>query len=177
MRDLTPYAPVRVALSGIWRIVFGLCLAVPGGAFIWLGPHGEPGAARAPGDMPPWWMFLVGLAFAATAFCYVTGGVGRVVSAFSRNCYLRAGPEGMAFRMPVLGWFGRYRLTERSFRWDEIEQLLHFTHEVNAIPVATELRIHLRGGAIVEIERYWFSANTRTIQERLSALSAAARRA
>jgi hypothetical protein len=171
MRDLTPYAPVRVALTGIWRIVFGLLLGVPAGAFIWIGPNGEPGAVRAPGDMPAWWMFLVGLALAVTALSFVTGGVGRVVSAFSRKCYLRAGPEGMEFRIPTPGWFGRFRLTERRFAWSEIKQLVHFTHEVNGIPVSTELRIHLQDGNMIQIERCYFSANTKTLQERLSALA------
>ena len=51
MRDLTAYAPIRVALTGIWRIVFGLLLAIPAGALIWIGPNGEPGAPRAAGDL------------------------------------------------------------------------------------------------------------------------------
>ena len=79
MQDVTTYAPVRIALLGILRVIFGLIVAVPAGLLIWIGPNGEAGATRAPGDMPAWWMFLIGLVLAFVAFCIVTGGVGRMV--------------------------------------------------------------------------------------------------
>ena len=103
MQDVTPYAPVRIALLGFLRVIFGLIVAVPAGLLIWIGPNGEAGATRAPGDMPAWWMFLIGLVLAFVAFCIVTGGVGRMVSAFAENCYLRAGPDGVSIRLPMQG--------------------------------------------------------------------------
>lgn len=172
MRDLAAYAPIRVALTGIWRIVFGLALAVPGALFIYLGPHGEPGAPRAAGDMPPWWMFLVGIALFVGALQFIAGGVGRILSAFQGDCYFRAGPAGIAIRLPRQGWFGRFRMVEHRVAWDDVEQFVHFTHRLNGIPVSRELRIHVRGGKPIAIERFYFSASIRSLQEQLITLGA-----
>jgi len=172
MRELTAYAPIRVALTGIWRVIFGALLGVPAGLLIWIGPAGEPGAARAAGDMPPWWMFVVGLVLAFVAFVFITGGVGRIVSAFSRECYFLAGPQGVAIKMPKRGRFGRFSLIEYNFKWNEIQQLVQFTHRVNLIPVSRELRIHLMDGKTVAIERFYFSANVISLQEQLVTIGA-----
>jgi len=172
MQDVTTYAPVRIALLGLLRVIFGLIVAVPAGLLIWIGPNGEAGATRAAGDMPAWWMFLIGLVLAFVAFSIATGGVGRIVSAFAEDCYLRAGPEGISVRLPVQGWFGRYKLTEYSFRWNEIKQLVHFTHRINLIPVSTELRIELLDGKTVTIKRHYFSASVKNIQQQLLTIQA-----
>ncbi len=151
---------------------FGSALGVPAGLLIWIGPAGEVGAPRAAGDVPPWWMFLVGLVLAFVAFSFIAGGVGRLVSAFARPCFFRARPWGIAIRLPKQGWFGRFRMTEYHFQWYEIEQLVHFTHRLNLIPVSTELRVRLHGGKTVIIERFYFAASARKLQERLLAIAA-----
>ena len=172
MQDVTPYAPVRIALLGFLRMIFGLIVAVPAGLLIWIGPNGEAGATRAPGDMPAWWMFLIGLVLAFVAFCIVTGGVGRMVSAFAEDCYLRAGPDGVSIRFPMQGWFGRFKLTEYSFRWNEIKQLVHFTHRINFIPVSRELQIELVAGKTITIKRHYFSASVKNLQQQLLTIQA-----
>jgi hypothetical protein len=153
-------------------VIFGLIVAVPAGLLIWIGPNGEAGATRAPGDMPAWWMFLIGLVLAFVAFCIVTGGVGRMVSAFAEDCYFRAGPDGLAIRLPVQGWFGRFKMTEYSFRWNEIKQLVHFTHRINFIPVSRELRIELLDGKTITIKRHYFSASVKNLQQQLLTIQA-----
>ena len=172
MQDVTTYAPVRIALVGILRVIFGLILAVPAWLLIWIGPNGEAGAPRNPGDMPPWWLFVVGLVLGFVAFSIASGGVGRVVSAFARDCYFRAGPDGLAIRLPVQGWFGRFRLTEYNFQWSEIKQLVHFTHSINLIPVSRELRIELVEGKTVVIQRHYFSASVKNLQQQLLTIRA-----
>ena len=176
MQDLTSYSPIRVALTGIWRVIFGALLAVPGVAFIWIGPNGEPGATRTPGDMPVWWMFVVGLVLAFVAFSFIAGGVGRIISAFAQDCYFRAGAEGIAFRIPKQGWFGRFKLTEYAFRWNEIKQLMHFTHSINLIPVSRELQVHLPEGKPVIVPRFYFKASVKRLQEQLLAIAGSAGR-
>jgi hypothetical protein len=174
MKDLTVYAPIRVVLTGLWRIVVGALLAIPAGLLIYLGPSGEPGATRAPGDMPAWWMFVVGLGFAVGALALITGGVGRIISSLARDCYFRAGTEGLAIRLPKQGWFGRFRMMEYQFKWAEIEQLIYFTRSVNLIPVARELHIRRYGGKEVTIERFYFSKSIKRLREELMALQAQA---
>jgi hypothetical protein len=172
LQDVTTYAPVRIALLGILRLIFGLIVAVPAGLLIWIGPNGEAGAPRQPGDMPPWWMFFVGLVLGFVAFAIATGGVGRIVSAFAKDCYFRAGPDGIAVRLPVQGWFGRFRMTEYNFRWSEIRQLVHFTHSINLIPISRELRIELEDGKTAVIQRHYFSASVKSLQQQLVTIRA-----
>jgi hypothetical protein len=172
LKDLARYAPIRVALTGLWRIVFGALLAIPAGFFISLGPAGDQNATRAPGDMPPWWIFVVGLGFGAIALNYLLGGVGRIVSALRRDCYFRAGAEGMAVRLPKQGWFGRFKMVEYAFKWEEIEKLTHFTRSMNLIPIARELHVRLYGGREVIIERFYFSESIKRLRDELIAIGA-----
>ncbi len=176
LRDVSKYAPMRVALTGIWRIVFGALLAAPAGALIYIGPAGEQGTPRQHGDMPAWWLFFVGLVLLVTALGFLAGGVGRIVSAFAGGCYFRAGAEGFAVRLPRQGWFGSFKLTEYQFKWEEIEQLIYFTRRLNLVPVARELHIRVYGGQEIILERYYFSDNIKRILEALSELQARAGR-
>lgn len=174
LRDLTHYAPVRVALTGIWRVLFGLLWAAAAAALIRMGPRGDSGAPPQPGDMPAWWMFVVGLGLAVVALAFITGGVGRLVAAFASGCYLRGGTEGMAARWPKMGWFGRFRIVEHAYKWEEVEQIVYLTRSVNMIPVAREIHIRLLGGKEVTIERYYFSASAKRLAGELTALRAQA---
>jgi hypothetical protein len=124
--------------------------------------------------MPAWWMFVVGLGFAVGALALITGGVGRIISSLARDCYFRAGTEGLAIRLPKQGWFGRFRMMEYQFKWAEIEQLIYFTRSVNLIPVARELHIRRYGGKEVTIERFYFSKSIKRLREELMALQAQA---
>jgi hypothetical protein len=168
---VTTYAPVRIALLGILRAIFGLLVALMGVVAVWATASGDS-APRQPGDMPSWWMSLVGLVLGFVGFAIASGGLRRVVSAFAKDCYFRAGPEGLAIRLPVQGWFGRFRLTEYNFQWSEIKQLVHFTHSINLIPISRELRIELEEGKTVTIQRHYFSASVKTLQQQLLTIRA-----
>jgi hypothetical protein len=172
LREVARYAPFQVVLTGLWRIAFGALVAIPAGLLIYMGPAGAPGAARAPGDMPAWWMFMVGLGLGVFAVAMITGGVGRMVSSLRGDCFFRAGAEGIAIRLPKQGWFGRFRIVEHQYKWDEIEQMTHFTRRLNMIPIARELHIRLYGGKEVAIERFYFSKSIRRIQAELAAIRA-----
>ncbi|MGA3334289.1 MAG: hypothetical protein ABSC62_09020 [Terracidiphilus sp.] len=172
MQIVTSYAPARIVLLAAMRTIFGLLIGLMGALAIWATWGGDMKPTQ-PGDMPVWWMYLVGAALAFTGFCFVSGGLGRIVSALARNCYFKAGPDGIAISLPQQGWFGRYRLVEYNLRWNEIKQLVHFTHRINLIPVSTELRIELQAGGRVTVERHFFSASVKEIQQKLSTIEAA----
>lgn len=171
MQEVTKYAPVRIALLGILRAIFGLLVALMGVVAVWATASGDS-APRQPGDMPAWWMSLVGLVLCFVGFAIASGGMGRMVSAFARDCYFRAGPDGIAIRLPVQGWFGRFRMTEYNFQWGEIKQLVHFTHSINLIPISRELRIELEDGKTVTIKRHYFSASVKSLQQQLATIRA-----
>lgn len=174
MQDVTNYSPIRVAMAGIRRLIFGALLAVPGVAFIWLGPNGDPGATRAPGDMPVWWMFVVGLAISFAAFCFISGGAGRVISAFARDCYFRAGLEGIAIRVPRQGWFGVFKMMVYQYKWEDVERITSATNSINFIPIGSELKIRVLGGKEITIERYYFSSSARKLSAEFLAARARA---
>jgi hypothetical protein len=171
MQEVTTYAPVRIALLGILRAIFGLLVALMGVLAVWATASGDS-APRQPGDMPWWWMYLVGLVLCFVGFAIATGGLGRVVSAFAKDCYFRAGADGLAIRLPVQGWFGRFRMTEYNFQWGEIKQLVHFTHSLNFIPISRELRVELEDGKTVVIKRHYFSASVKSLQQELLTIRA-----
>lgn len=175
MQSITAYSPTRILLLGLVRTVFGLLIGVMAAVTIWACTAGEFKPTK-PGDMPVWWMYLVGAALAFGAFVLVSGGIGRMVGAFARDCYFRAGPGGLAIRLPKNGWFGRFRVVEYRLRWPEINGLVHFTHRVNLIPVSTELRIELVSGATIVVERHFFGDSIKAIQQRLMTLHAVAGR-
>jgi hypothetical protein len=174
LQDVTTYAPVRIALRGILRAIFGLMI---GGAFVlllYLAVTGKLNESNDPNEGTPWWLYLITLVILLASVAILSGGAGRFVSAFARGCYFRAGPEGLAVRLPIQGWFGRFRVTEYRFRWEQIKQLVHFTYRINGIPSGTELRIELVSGGRLCIERKYFSASVGSIQYQLLAIRKAA---
>jgi glycosyltransferase involved in cell wall biosynthesis len=166
MQDVTSYARVQIALLGLVRIVFGLLLGVAGAAVLWATANGEFEPTK-PGDMPHWWMYVVGSGVAFAAFVFATGGLGRFVSAFARGCYFRAGPDGIAIRLPKMRWFGLYRIVEHRLQWHQIKRFVYVIHRHNLIPMARELQIEVYSGETVAVERHFFSDNIKTIQQKL----------
>lgn len=171
LQDLTSYSPVRVLLSGFLRTIFGLFAALIPGVLIWAVLSGDIGSQK-PGDLPPWAMLSVGAVLGLVVLAILAGGMGRMVSAFAGGCYFRAGHDGLAVRFPQQGWFGRYTVNVYRFQWSEIEQIVHFTHRINFIPVATALRICPVGGKMIEVERRYFAKSSRQLQKDLLALQA-----
>jgi len=102
MHDVTTYAPLRIATLGLIKAVFGLLLAAVSWVILYVFRI-EPSHPRHPGDMPEWWMAVSGVVFGFVAFCFISGSVGGIVSAFAKNCYFKAGPEGIAVRITDRG--------------------------------------------------------------------------
>ena len=172
---ITDNAPARIVTHGVVRLIFGLLIGGLGVLTIWAEATGDMTPTK-PGDMPVWWMILVGAALAFTGFCFVSRAVGRIISAFARYCYISGGPAGIKFRMPKQAWFGRFRMVDYNFAWNEVKRLVYFTHRVNFIPVSTELRIELRNGKTVSIPRHYFSMSSKEIHQQLTRYSPSAGR-
>jgi len=170
-QSVTRYAPVRIALLGMVRAFFGLLVAGMGGLALWVASAGEM-TPKQPGDMPAWWMVLVGAGLSLVGLMILAGGLGRVLSAFASDCYFKAGREGIAVRLPRQRSFGRFSIEEHRMKWEDIEQITPRTIRVNMIPVAWELQIRQYGGKEITIKRYYFSASVKRMSEELAAIAA-----
>ncbi|HEY6259633.1 MAG TPA: hypothetical protein VIY51_27975 [Xanthobacteraceae bacterium] len=175
MIEVTHYSPIRIVLVGLGRMLAGAVPLGIGAIFVVMAtqmPVAEPSAA----DPPDWSLAVPAALFLFIGLALFLGGIGRICSAFARNCYLRAGRDGIALRLPVQGWFGRFRVREFNIRWGEIGQLVHFTYRINGIPTARELRIQRRDGTMIKVERHIFSDSTALVQNRLHEIMAGAGR-
>ena len=113
MTDIAGYAPVRIALAGLGRVLIG---AIPLAMAVLLAvvTSRMPAVPKSAADPPPWLFAAIGVFFLLVGLAIFSGGIARVGCAFARNCYLRADAQGMALRLPELGWLGRYRMRELS---------------------------------------------------------------
>jgi hypothetical protein len=173
MRDVTTYAPVRVFLSGFFWFLLGGVMAIVADACIFalMKTSAQQPSAN---DPPKWLIYMVVLLFVFLASLGLSSGLGRIISAFSRRCFFRAGRDGIAIRMPKRGWFGRFHLADYRLKWSEVERLVHFTYRTNGIPTATELRIYTRAGTMIRVERMYFSASAMGLQSHLLTIQASA---
>ena len=171
LHDLTTYSRARVFLSGLWRLIFGLAFGVVLYALVYAlaKTAGQPHSAA---DPPRRLIALAPLIIGLVAVLAISSGLGRMVSAFAKNCFFRAGREGISIRLPVRGWFGRFRLAEYWIKWSDVKQVVHFTYRTNGIATSTQLRIRLQDGTRLTVDRMYFSASVRWLQEQLLAIQA-----
>jgi len=168
MVEVAHYAPFRVFLAGLGRLAIGgvflaTCVLV---FYIYFSERGSLPADRSTQEMVPV-LPAVGAAFGLIALLVLPGAIGRIVSAFAKGFYIRAGLSGIEIRMPRRRWWGRYRRGTWRSRWDEIAKIVHYTSRINGIPSSQELRIELVGGSRLRIERYVFSESVASIQKSL----------
>ncbi len=166
MRPVTSYARARILLLGMTEAVFGLMVLGMGALAIWATSAGEMRPTK-PGDMPEWWMYLVGAALALGGLALFTSGLGRMLSGFARNCFFMAGPDGIAVRMPKQGWFGHFRVVEYELNWNQIAQFVRTIHRAHMIPVGSDLRIEMKDGGRVVIARHYFRDSVKEIEQQL----------
>ncbi len=171
MQDVTSYAPARITLKALLGFVFGALIGGMGALAWWATANGDMNPTK-PGDMPVWWMYIVAAGLLLMGIAFVMGAVGATISAFARDCYFKAAPEGIAIRVPKQRMFGRFRVTEHNIRWSEIKQVVRFIHRINLIPVSSELRIEPSAGKTVVIPRHYFQASVKEIQQRLMEIKA-----
>jgi hypothetical protein len=174
MQPVTSYAPARISLLGLTEAVFGLIVLGMGALAIWATSAGEMRPTK-PGDMPEWWMYLVGAALALGGLALFTSGLGRMLSALARNCFFMGGPEGISIRMPKQGWFGYFRVVEYDLRWNQIAGFARYIHRAHSIPIGSDLRIELKGGGRVVIARHYFRDSSKDLQQKLSTMASVGR--
>jgi hypothetical protein len=165
MVDVASYAPTRIFIRGLLRALIGwFCLGWGIAVFVAVFFVMEEIEGKVGLSFPAVLLLLFGLNFPS--------GIGRMISAFAKNCYLRAGPEGIEARIPEYKLFGRFHILEYFIGWPEVESIVDFTRSLNLIKATHQLRIHRRDGTVLGLDSYLFSENILTIQQRLLAIQA-----
>jgi Flp pilus assembly protein TadD len=168
MTDVARYAPARVFLAGVGRLLFGgVFLAVAALLlYVYFFARGTLPADRSTQEMIPV-LPALGAGFALVALLILPGAIGRMLSAFASGFHFRAGLAGIDVSMPVRRWWGGFRRGIWHIRWDEIETLVHRTSRIGGIPTSTELRIQRTDGKRLRVPRYLFSESVASIQQAL----------
>jgi hypothetical protein len=79
--------------------------------------------------------------------------VGRLVAAFG-NWYVRAGPDGLAFRVPCYGWqtlVGGYAVREGTLTWGEIKSILPDPRRRNVLLLSEKITDLITASLIIEL--------------------------
>ncbi len=76
MQDMTTYAPIRVALAGIRRIVFGLLLGIIPFALIYVLANSSGSLTSDAEGMQRWWVFVLVGVFTLVSLSFVLEGWG-----------------------------------------------------------------------------------------------------
>lgn len=165
VRIVAHYAPVRVFICASWKTLIGVAtlavtLLVPWFVFV-IEPTTPSGVALI-GFMPLLYM-LVSLPF----------GLRALRGAFAKNCYIRAGHEGVEIRFPDYNfhWSSlnfRYRMSANVYPWKNIREWHLRTYKVNGMKVRSSLILETTTGTL-EVERFWFKEDSQSIMDALDA--------
>jgi hypothetical protein len=159
LHDVAAPTNVKLVLSGVWNALLSLPFLGTGGIVVYMALFGHTK------DFSPA-MALVGLLPAALGWSSLSTAVRRLRAVGERR-YFRAGPDGIAFRVPGGGtartlWFG-YEMIELHLTWKMIKSYYPYVMRVNGIPTQSEIRIeyHTAGGkgGVVCIPTVYFSGS------------------
>ncbi len=96
--------------------------------------------------------FLIGYAF-------FSSGVRRIQAACLKGCWLKAGPDGIAFRLPYKAkartLFLTYHIAEHTFAWADIRRYYPLHYKVNGIPFGQSLVLETTRGRFVFVGAYF----------------------
>lgn len=138
-------------LSACWEIPFGLvalAIAVVLLPFFIMKEHA------------PWGVMILGIMPLTIGGLSFTEGVRRARGCFEKDCWLKAGPEGIAFRLPGRArrkalWLA-YDMMARTIPWADVTKYYPHALKVNGITTARKLVIETRQGKF-NIEGVWFN--------------------
>jgi|HubBroStandDraft_5_1064220.scaffolds.fasta_scaffold127219_2 hypothetical protein len=168
--DVATYSPDSIAIRGLLKIIFGLFFLIPAIFVIYL-------VFFAFGDGSDRFVMLFMVAPLLLFALHVPGGIGRLISASAKNCYLKAGPAGIAAQIPQYKLFGRFNISSYFVPWSDVTKIHDYTFRVNGIPTSHQLQIHLRNHKVLSLDSFLFAETIHDIQQRLLRIGTAPQRA
>ena len=151
MKQVATFCRWKPRLSACWEIPFGLValaialVLVP--VFI-MKEHAS------------WGLMIMALMPLTIGGLSLTEGVRHARGSFEKDCWLKAGPEGIAFRLPGRArrqaFFLAYDMMERTIPWAEVTRYYPHVLKVNGIATSRKLVIETKQGKF-DIEGVWFN--------------------
>jgi hypothetical protein len=145
MKDVATYCRWKFLLEAVVRIPAGLLLlfvaffAVPHMVANEVAQGHGSWSALVFATIP----FLVG-------FLIFSSGTRRIHAAFMRNCWFKAGTEGISFRLPYKSrpktLFFTNKIVELTLPWKDVLKMYPLQYKVNGIPFGRALVLETRQG-------------------------------
>ena len=165
MKSVAAYRGRDLAFGALGPLLMGLAsagvvLAVP----YFIASEGSRGSF-------PWGLLIVAVMPLGLAWLFLSDAAQRLKASGEKDCFLKAGPEGLALRLPgkatrASAYFS-YEMWDYSFRWDEV-QTLSWTVESGS---ARNLVVTARGGSL-EIPGRFFQEDSKKILDNIRAAAA-----
>ncbi len=162
MRPVATYCRWKNTLIACWEIPFGVvCLAialvlVP--YFVAVEVVGREGGS--------WALLLIGLMPLLFAWLALKDGIKSARAAIDANGWLKAGPDGISFRLPPD--------EERTVAWRDIVKWYEHVTRVNGIPTARKIMFETRNGTYQVPGSYFSEPVTRILDNIVDARSSKA---
>ena len=133
--DVATLTTWKAALSGIFQLIVGAAL-------LWFSVTSLGYAVG--GYRIDWWFTFLSLSLLLMGWFFFATGVRRVREAFDKSFYVRAGPEGLSFRIPEGTWSSLllgYRIIEEALPWAMVSRYYPYSASMNGVPMASEVRV------------------------------------
>jgi hypothetical protein len=145
MKDVATYSRWMFLFEAVVRIPLGLLLLLV--AFVSVPLMIKQEVAEGHGSWGALTLDIIPLVLGYLAF---SSGVRRVHAALLKNCWFKAGAEGIAFRLPYKGrrktLFFTNKIVERTIPWEDVLRMYPLQYRINGIPFGQALMVETRQG-------------------------------
>ena len=145
MKDVATYSRWMFLFEAVVRIPLGLLLLLV--AFVSVPLMIKQEVAEGHGS---WGALVLDIIPLVLGFLAFSSGVRRVHAALLKNCWFKAGAEGIAFRLPYKGrpktLFFTNKIVERTIPWEDVLRMYPLQYRINGIPFGQALMVETRQG-------------------------------
>jgi hypothetical protein len=145
MKDVATYSRWMFLFEAVVRIPIGLLLLLV--AFVSVPLMIKQEVAEGHGS---WGALVLDIIPLVLGFLAFSSGVRRVHAALLKNCWFKAGAEGIAFRLPYKArpktLFFTNKIVELTIPWEDVLRMYPLQYRINGIPFGQALMVETRQG-------------------------------
>jgi hypothetical protein len=145
MKSVATYSRWMFLLEAVVRIPIGLLLLTV--AFVAVPLMIKQEVAEGHGS---WGALVFDILPLALGYLTFSSGVRRIHAALLKNCWFKAGSEGIAFRLPFKSrpqtLFLTYKIVELTLPWTDVLRMYPLQYKINGIPFGQALMVETRQG-------------------------------